>query len=200
MGVLISGGGTTLQNFLDLIDAGRLDARIEVVISSSAKAYGLERARRHNVPTHVVGRGRYPDPQAYGDAIAETLDRYEIDLVTMAGFLKLWTIPERYQGRVMNIHPALIPAFCGPDFYGHRVHEAVVASGVKVSGPTVHFADNAYDTGPIIVQRTVPVTFQDSPDDLAKRVFEQECIAYPEAIRLFAEGRLNIVGRRVQIT
>ena len=200
LGVLISGGGTTLQNFLDKIDADELDATVTVLISSSAKAYGLERARKHNIPTHVIRRGKYPDPAAYGAAIAEALDRHEVDLVTMAGFLKLWTIPERYQGRVMNIHPALIPAFCGQNMYGHIVHEAVVASGVKVTGCTVHFADNEYDTGPIIVQRAVPVRFDDTPEDVAERVFEQECIAYPEAIRLYAAGELKIEGRRVKVT
>ena len=199
LGVLISGGGTTLQNFLDEIEAGRLDAEVAVVISSSGKAYGLERARKHDVPTEVIRRKGFAGPEEYGVAIAEVLDRYEVELVTMAGFLKLWRIPERYQGRVLNIHPALIPAFCGLDFYGHRVHEAVVETGAKVSGCTVHFADNEYDTGPIIIQRTVPVTYEDGPDEVAERVFEQECIAYPESIRLFAEGRLKIVGRRVEI-
>ena len=199
LGVLISGGGTTLQNFLDEIEAGRLDAEVAVVISSSGKAYGLERARKHGVPTEVIRRKVFVGPEEYGVAIAEVLDRHEVELVTMAGFLRLWRIPERYQGRVLNIHPALIPAFCGQDMYGHRVHEAVVETGAKVSGCTVHFADNEYDTGPIIIQRTVPVYFEDGPDDVARRVFEQECIAYPEAIRLFAAGRLKIVGRRVEI-
>jgi len=199
LGVLISGGGTTLQNILDRIDAGSLDAEVAVVISSSAKAFGLERARKHHVPTHVLLRTRYADAKEYGEAIAEILDRYNVELVTMAGFLKLWTIPPRYHGRVMNIHPALIPAFCGLDMYGHAVHEAVVNSGVKISGCTVHFADNEYDTGPIILQRTVPVHFEDTPDDVAKRVFTEECIAYPEAIRLYAQGRLQIEGRRVKI-
>ena len=199
LGVLISGGGTTLQNLLDQIAAGKLAAEVAVVISSTATAHGLERATNHNIPTKVIRRGEFADEKAYGEAIAQTLDRHRVELVTMAGFLKLWTIPERYRGRVMNIHPALIPAFCGQDMYGHAVHEAVVASGVKVSGCTVHFADNEYDTGPIIIQRTVPVHFEDTPEDVAKRVFEQECIAYPEAIRLYAEKRLRVEGRRVRI-
>jgi len=119
--------------------------------------------------------------------------------VCLAGFLQLLTIPEDFAGRVMNIHPALIPAFCGKGFYGHRVHEAVLEAGVKVSGCTVHFADNLYDHGPVIVQRTVPVRDGDTAEVLAARVFEQECEAYPEAIRLFAEGRLQIVGRTVRL-
>jgi formyltetrahydrofolate-dependent phosphoribosylglycinamide formyltransferase len=197
--VLISGGGTTLQNFLDEIDAGRLPAEVAVVISSSAKAYGLERARKRNIPTQIITRSRYADAKTYGEAIAKVLDRYKVELVTMAGFLKFWTIPARYQGRVMNIHPALIPAFCGQDMYGHAVHQAVVRSGVKASGCTVHFADNEYDTGPIIIQRTVPVHFEDTPDDVARRVSREECIAYPEAIRLYSQGRLKIEGRRVRV-
>jgi phosphoribosylglycinamide formyltransferase-1 len=120
-------------------------------------------------------------------------------LVCLAGFLQLISIPEDFQGRVMNIHPALIPAFCGKGFYGHHVHEAVLAYGVKITGCTVHFCDNQYDHGPIILQRAVPVLDDDTPDSLAARVFQQECEAYPEAIRLFAEGRLRIEGRRVRI-
>lgn len=199
LGVLVSGGGTTLENFLQETEAGRLNARVAVVVSSSRKAYALVRAEKHRVPSHVVFRSSYPSPGSFGEAIGRILDRHQVDLVTMAGFLKLWTIPERYLGRVMNIHPALIPAFCGEGMYGHRVHEAVVASGVKVSGCTVHFADNEYDTGPIIIQRTVPVRLEDTPEEVAARVFQQECIAYPEAINLFAAGRLRIEGRRVRV-
>ena len=120
------------------------------------------------------------------------------DLVCLAGFLQLLPIPDDFRGRVMNIHPALIPAFCGKGFYGHRVHEAVLASGVKFSGCTVHFADNEYDHGPIISQSPVPVFADDTPDSLAARVFTEECEAYPEAIRLYAEGKLRIEGRRVR--
>jgi folate-dependent phosphoribosylglycinamide formyltransferase PurN len=118
----------------------------------------------------------------------------------MAGFLQIITVPDDFRMRVMNIHPALIPAFCGKGFYGHHVHEAVIASGVKVTGCTVHYADNEYDHGPIILQRAVPVSDDDTPDTLAARVFEQECEAYPEAIRLFGEGRLAVEGRRVRVT
>ena len=199
LAVLISGGGTTLQNLIDKIAAGDLKARVQVVISSTSKAFGLERARKHNIPTAVVRRKDFADDEAFSAAITAALDRYPVDLVILGGFLKFWKMPPKYKGRVMNIHPALIPAFCGQDFYGHHVHEAVLASGVKVSGCTVHFADNAYDHGPIIIQRTAPVLDDDTPDTLAKRVFEQECIAYPEAIRLFAEGRLSVVARRVVI-
>jgi folate-dependent phosphoribosylglycinamide formyltransferase PurN len=131
--------------------------------------------------------------------MVKRLDERKVDLVCMAGFLSYWIIPERYLGRVMNIHPALLPAFGGEGMYGHHVHEAVLARGCKVSGCTVHFVNNRYDDGPIVLQRAVPVRAEDAPDDLAARVFEQECIAYPEAIRLFAEGRLRIEGRIVHI-
>ena len=130
---------------------------------------------------------------------AEILRRRRVELACMAGFLKLWRIPADFKGRVMNIHPALLPDFGGRGFYGHRVHEAVLSSGAGESGCTVHFADNEYDHGPIILQRRVPVLAEDTPESLADRVFEQELVAYPEAIRLFAAGRLKVEGRRVTI-
>jgi phosphoribosylglycinamide formyltransferase-1 len=200
LAVFVSGGGTTLQNFIDLIRAGQLPARISVVLASRKSAYGLVRAEDNNIPSVVVPSVRYKkDWKAMSAAINESIAPYEIDLICLAGFMCLYEIPPQYEGKVMNIHPALIPAFCGEDFYGHHVHEGVLEYGAKVSGCTVHFANNEYDHGPIIVQRTVPVLDDDTPETLAARVFEQECIAYPEAIRLFAEGRLKIEGRRVRI-
>ncbi len=197
--VLISGSGTTLQNFIDLIEAGKLDASIRVVISSKPDATGLERAIKHNIPTAVVPYKNHKNIDSFSNAITSELEKYPIDLVTLAGFLHLYKIPEKYKGLVMNIHPGLIPAFCGHHYYGHKVHEAVVNYGAKVSGCTVHFADNEYDKGPIIIQRAVPVLEDDTPDTLAARVFKEECEAYPEAIRLFAAGRLKTEGRRVRI-
>jgi phosphoribosylglycinamide formyltransferase-1 len=199
LAVLISGGGTTLQNFIDRIAAGQLDAVIEVVVSSRPGVAGLDRARRAHVPHCVVPRKAYPSTEAFSAEVWGIVDRYPVDLVTMAGFLSLIQVPTRYVGRVMNIHPALIPAFCGERLYGHRVHEAVLAYGAKVSGCTVHFADNVYDHGPIIIQRCVPVLDDDTPENLAARVFKEECIAYPEAIRLFGQGRLSVEGRRVRV-
>lgn len=199
LAALISGGGTTVQNFIDQIAAGRLEASVEVVVSSRPGVKGLQRAERAGVPNFVVRRRDYDTIEAFSNALWEIVDRYNVDLVTLAGFLSLIRIPGRYLGRVMNIHPALIPAFCGDRFYGHHVHEAVLAYGAKVSGCTVHFADNVYDHGPVIIQRCVPVMDDDTPETLAARVFEQECIAYPEAIRLFGQGRLKIEGRRVRI-
>ncbi len=199
LGVLISGGGRTLQNLIDRINDGSLEARIRVVVSSNPEAFGLERARRHKIPTVVINRKDFKGDEAFSQAITDELGKYELDLVVLAGFNCLYRIPERYKGRVMNIHPALIPAFCGKGYYGEKVHRAVLESGVEVTGCTVHFADNSYDHGPIILQRTVPVSKGDTPESLAERVFKEECIAYPEAIRLFQEGRLKIEGNRVRI-
>ena len=199
MAVLLSGGGTTLQNFVDLIEAGKLDARVAVVVSSRADAFGLERAKQHGIPTAVVASRKFRDFEAMSDAIDIELQRHAVELVTMAGFMCFLRIPSWLEGRVMNIHPALIPAFCGKGWYGHRVHEAVIEFGAKLSGCTVHFADNEYDHGPIIIQRAVPVLDEDTPDTLAARVGVEERKAYPEAVQLFAEGRLRIEHGRVRV-
>ena len=199
LAVLLSGGGTTLQNILDRIADGRLDAEVAVVLSSRADAYGLERARQAGVPTVTVARKAYPDVQSFNDAAHAALEPYAAELAVLAGFLSLFQPRARYAGRVLNIHPALIPSFCGEGFYGHRVHEAVLASGVKVSGCTVHFADDQYDRGPIILQRCVPVLDDDTAETLAARVLALEHELYPEAIQLCAENRLRVDGRRVRI-
>ena len=195
LGVLVSGGGTTLQNFFDRIDDGSLNAEVACVISSSRDAYALERASARGIPGLAVQRSDYQTVGEFSKAIFDVLDGHAVDLVTLAGFLKLIEIPDSYVGRVMNIHPALIPAFCGDGMYGMKVHKAVVERGVKVSGCTVHFADNVYDNGPIILQKTVPVYGGDTPEDVRKRVFEQEKLAYPEAINLHAAGKVTIRGR-----
>jgi formyltetrahydrofolate-dependent phosphoribosylglycinamide formyltransferase len=199
LGVLLSGGGRTLENLLERIHAGALPAHVAVVIASRPNIRGIEIGRAAGLPTHLVRRRDFPDLQAYSDAMTRTLDDARVDLVCLAGFLSHWIIPERYAGRVMNIHPALLPAFGGKGMYGHHVHEAVLGRGCKVSGCTVHFVNNNYDEGPIILQRPVPAYAEDTADDLAARVFVEECIAYPEAIRLFAEGRLRIDGGAVHI-
>lgn len=199
LAVLLSGGGSTLQNFIDRIAAGTLPAQIVVVASSRGDAYGLERARQAHLPTLVVPRKEYPDADRYGDALHAALEPYAVDLIILAGFLSLFAPRARYAGRMMNVHPALIPAFCGSGFYGAKVHRAVIDSGVRVSGCTVHFADDQYDHGPIILQGTVPVLDDDTPESLAARVQSLEQELYPEAVRLFAEGRLRIEGRRVRI-
>jgi phosphoribosylglycinamide formyltransferase 1 len=199
LGVLISGGGTTLGNFISKIAAGELCAEVAVVIASGAGCGGLERARQAGLRAEVVSRGSFADAGDFSDAIFGILRDAEVQLVALAGFLTLVHIPDDYRFRVMNIHPALIPAFCGKGYFGHKVHEAVLERGVKITGCTVHFADNQYDHGPIILQRPVPVLDDDTPDSLAARVFAAECEAYPEAVRLFAAGRLEVVGNRVRV-
>ncbi len=199
LAVLLSGGGTTLQNLLDRILSGQLRAEVVAVVSNVADAFGLERARKVGIPTYVVERRLCASREEFSRRIFEPCRDASADLVCMGGFLQLVAIPDDFTHRVMNIHPSLIPAFCGKGFYGERVHEAAIAMGVKVSGCTVHFADNEYDHGPIIVQRTVAVFNEDTAETLFDRVFIQECEAYPEAIRLFAEGRLRVEGRRVRV-
>jgi formyltetrahydrofolate-dependent phosphoribosylglycinamide formyltransferase len=199
LAVLLSGSGTTLQNLIDRIADRRLDAQIVQVIASKAHAFGLERARKAGLPAAVVDRKECSSVEEFSSRLFEICRRQEVQLVCLAGFLHLIRVPDDFTGRVMNIHPALIPAFCGKGMYGHRVHQAVLESGAKISGCTVHFADNEYDHGPIILQRVVPVLDDDTPDTLAARVFDLECQAYPEAIRLHAEGKLRIEGRRVRI-
>jgi len=199
LAVLLSGGGSTLQNLLDCIAAGSLPADVAVVVASRADAGGLQRAAAAGIPARVVARKAYADVASFNDALHDVLAEFDVDLVVLGGFLSLFQPRQRYAGRVMNIHPALIPAFCGAGFYGDKVHQAVIASGVRVSGCTVHFADDHYDHGPIILQGTVPVLDDDTPAALAARVHALENDLYPEAIRLFAAGRLQIEGRRVRI-
>lgn len=199
LAVLLSGSGTTLQNLIDEISAGTLAAEIVAVIASRAGVKGLDRAGAAGIPHQVVARKSYPDSDSFNDALHAALAPYDADLVVLAGFLSLFEPRQRFHHRVLNIHPALIPAFCGAGFYGERVHRAVIEAGVKVSGCTVHFADDQYDHGPIILQGAVPVEEDDTPETLAARVHEVENRLYPEAIRLWAEGRLRIDGRRVRI-
>jgi len=188
LAILISGGGRTLVNLQQLIDEGLLDAQIDVVISSRGDVAGIERARGLGLRTVVVER-RGQTTESFSRRITEVVG--EVDLVGMAGFLAFWRIPDEFLGRVINIHPALLPDFGGKGMYGHHVHEVVLATGRTESGCTVHYCDNHYDHGPIIVQRKVPVLPNDTPDTLAARVFEQECLAYPEAIRMIADGRVR---------
>ncbi len=200
MGVLLSGGGTTLQNLIDHIEAGALDATVACVISSRDDAYGLVRAKNHDIPAYVISRKAYGhDLVGFNQAIWKHLRDHEVELIALAGFMSLLEIPADYVNRIMNTHPALIPAFCGQGMYGHHVHEAVLAYGAKVSGATVHFVNAEYDNGPIILQEAVPVDEDDTPDTLAERVMALERKLYPKAIQLFAEGRLQVEGRRVRI-
>lgn len=197
--VLISGAGTTLKNLIEKVQSGQLPVSIALVISSNPQAGGLQHAAAANIPALVVDWNAYRDPQPFSQEIFDHCRRTGVNLVVMGGFLKRLVIPNDFENKVVNIHPALIPAFCGQGFYGLRVHQAVLEYGAKITGCTVHFADNIYDHGPIILQKTVPVLEDDTPETLAARVFTAECEAYPEAIRLIAEGRVRVEGRKVRI-
>jgi len=199
LGVLISGGGRTLMNILEYIKQDQLNAEVAVVISSRLTVTGVERAKNAGLDVKIIRKKDYPDIDEFSKRIEEELVAANVDLVVQAGWLCLWKIPARYENRVMNIHPALLPSFGGQGMWGHHVHEAVLAAGCKVSGCTVHLCTNEYDEGPIIVQRACEVKDNDTPDTLAARVFEQECIAYPQAIRLFAEDRILVQKGKAKI-
>jgi len=199
LGVLISGGGTTLANFLARIESGELDAEIPLVLADRPGCGGITRAEQAGLRCEVISRREYPTVESFSEIVFDRLRTADVDLVTLAGFLSLIRIPDDFAYRVMNIHPALIPAFCGQGYYGEKVHRAAIQRGVKVSGCTVHFADNQYDHGPVIVQKSVPVLDDDTPRTLAARIFEAECEAYPEAIELFASGRIEIADQRVRL-
>ena len=199
LGVLISGGGRTLINILDYIKNGRLNAEVAVVICSRSTIAGVERAKNAGLDVKIIRKKDYPDIDKFSNRLEEELVAANVGLVIQAGWLCLWNIPKRYENRVMNIHPALLPSFGGQGMWGHHVHEAVLEAGCKVSGCTVHFCTNEYDEGAIIVQRACEVKESDTPDSLADRVFEQECIAYPQAIRLFAENKIHFQNNKLII-
>jgi len=195
--VLISGSGRTLRNLIERIAQGRLDVEIRLVVSSHASAGGLRYAEEAGIPTKTVRRGSCVDAEAFRDEIFGACREARVRLVVMAGFVKHLPIPADFLLRVINIHPALIPAFCGQGYYGHRVHEAVLEYGVKVTGCTIHFVDDQYDHGPIILQQVVPVRDDDTPQTLADRVFAAECEAYPKVLQLSARGQIRVAGRKV---
>ena len=197
--VLISGGGTTLYNLLDKIAQHDLPIEVRLVVSSNPAAGGLAYAEQANIPVQIVPRSASATAAEFSTAVFEPCRQAGVDLVVMGGFLKHVLIPSDFENRVVNIHPGLIPSFCGHGFYGRRVHQAVLDYGAKVSGCTVHFVDDEYDHGPIIMQRSVPVEPGDTAESLAKRIFRVECEAYPEALQLIASGRVRVVGRRVEI-
>jgi formyltetrahydrofolate-dependent phosphoribosylglycinamide formyltransferase len=184
------------MNLHGRIASGTLDATIRIVVCSRGDAPGAARARDVGLPIVVVER-KTLSPEAFQERIAQAV--LGADLVCMAGFLSMWRVPDELHGRVINIHPALLPDFGGQGMYGHHVHQAVLRAGRSESGCTVHFCNNEYDRGPIILQRKVPVRPDDTPESLAVRVFEQECMALPEVIQLFAEGRIRLEGCAVTI-
>lgn len=201
--VLVSGGGTNLQAIIDGINNGTIkDTKIEVVISNNKNAFALERAKNNNIAAQCISPKDYADREEFHKALLAAIDSYEVDLIVLAGYLV--AIPgimvEAYPNRIINIHPSLIPSFCGKGFYGLHVHEGVLARGVKVTGATVHFVDNGTDTGPIILQKPVMVEQGDTPEILQKRVMEQaEWIILPQAINLIAEGKVSVVDGKALI-
>ena|SRR5688572_8146274 len=199
LAVLVSGGGTTLQNFIDEIGAKTVDAEIKVVVASRTDIKGLDRARAAGIAAHVVERSKFSTVEEFSARVFKHCGESGAELVCLGGWLCMLAIPQRWHGKVMNIHPALLPSFGGKGMYGLRVHQAVLDHGCKVSGCTVHFVDDQYDNGPIILQRTCAVLDDDTAETLAHRVFEEERMAYPEAIRLCHQDRLTIEGRRVRI-
>jgi formyltetrahydrofolate-dependent phosphoribosylglycinamide formyltransferase len=201
VGVLVSGTGTVLQGLIDACRRGETAAHIAVVISNVPGAFALERARAAGIPAVTLDHRAFRNRDAFETALRDTLERAGVDLVCLAGFLRILTprFVDAFAGRIMNIHPALLPAFGGKGMYGDRVHEAVLASGARLSGCTVHFVTPDPDAGPIIVQMPVPVEDGDTPATLSARVRHQELRAYPLAVRLFAEGRLRVEGNRVRV-
>lgn len=195
--VLLSGSGRSLENLYEQIHAGSLRAEISLVVASNPAAGGIERARRRGTPVAVVPPQSAADTAAYSAEVFHAVDSVSPALVVLAGFMRIVDIPDRYQWRVINIHPALLPAFGGRGMYGHHVHNAVLASGARLSGCTVHYVTNEVDAGPIIEQRVIGVRDEDDADALAARVFEQEKIALPRSIQLHLDGKLQIRGRRV---
>ncbi|NLJ98603.1 MAG: phosphoribosylglycinamide formyltransferase [Tissierellia bacterium] len=201
IGVLISGGGTNLQSIIDSINDGYIDGEIKIVISNREDAYGLIRAERAGIEALYVDRYKYNTEKEYNERIIQELKKRDIELVVLAGYLKVLSkeFVDEYEGRIINIHPSLIPSFCGEGCYGEKVHSMVLDYGVKVTGVTVHFVDEGTDTGPIILQKTVDVKDNDTVDSLKERVLKVEHEALPEAVRLFCQDRLTIKGRKVII-
>jgi phosphoribosylglycinamide formyltransferase 1 len=200
LAVLISGSGTTLQNLIQRIADHSIKANISLVIASRAGIRGIEIAHQAQLRCEVIERKKFNSIPEFSRKIFQPCNEAGVDLICLAGWLSLLEISPKWEGKIMNIHPALLPSFGGAGMYGQRVHQAVLDQGCKVSGCTVHFVDGEYDKGPIIIQRSCPVIDADTAQTLARRVFEEEKIAYPQAIQLFQQGRLKIEGRRVRIS
>jgi phosphoribosylglycinamide formyltransferase-1 len=199
--VLASGGGTNLQAIIDNIQAGKLDARIKAVISNNSKAFCLERARKHNIPAIHLSHKMFDTQDEFDEKLLSILKEKEVDLVILAGYMKILSpkVIRTYRNKILNIHPALLPHFGGKGMYGIHVHEAVLKSGMKVSGVSVHIVDEIYDHGAIVLQRCVPVEDQDTPESLAERVLKVEHQLYPEAIQLFAEDKIEVRDNKAYI-
>ncbi len=196
--VLASGGGTDFQSIIDAVENKELNIKIEMLIASKENIYAIERAKKHGIETHVVSRKEYKDKSS--DKILE-LVKDKVDLIVLAGFLSILDgkILDEFENRIINIHPSLIPSFCGPGMYGLRVHEAAIEYGVKFSGCTVHYVNSKVDGGAILLQEAVPVYFEDDAETLQKRILEKEHIILPKAIKLISEGKVEFVNNRVKI-
>lgn len=197
--VLVSGGGTDLQSIIDAVENKEIDCKIEMVISSKEGVHSLERAKKHGIESHVITKKEYKDKQS--DKILSLVDG-KVDLIVLAGYLSILDgeILEKFKNRIINIHPSLIPSFCGPNMYGLKVHEAAIKKGVRFSGCTVHFVNNEVDGGAIILQEAVPVYFEDTPETLQARILEKEHIILPKAVKLISENKVKVIDGRVKIT
>ncbi len=202
VGVLVSGGGTNLQAILDNIESGYINnAKIVTVISSNPEAYALKRAEKYNINAVCIRKKDYPDEESFLSAMEKHLDSFGVELIVLAGFMTVLgkSFTEKYKNRIINIHPALIPSFCGDGFYGLKVHEEALKKGVKVTGATVHFVNEETDGGPIILQKAVEVQDDDTPEILQKRVMQEaEWKIFPEAVKLISEGKIVVEGNKVR--
>ncbi|TCO74795.1 phosphoribosylglycinamide formyltransferase [Marinisporobacter balticus] len=199
--VFVSGGGTNLQTIIDHIEKDNIDGEIKIILSSKENAYALERGKKHGIEGCYIGKKNYPDLKERSRKITEILKEKKIDLIVLAGFMSILDkeIVQMYKNRIINVHPSLIPSFCGKGYYGEKVHEAVLSYGVKVTGATVHFVDEGTDTGPVILQKAVQVKADDTVASLSKRVLAVEHEILPLAVELFCEGKLEVIGRRVTL-
>lgn len=201
IGVLISGGGTNLQSIIDSINQGYINGRVELIISNKKDAYGLERGKKAGIESIYINPSDFENSDLFNNKLLEEFKKRKIDLIVLAGYLKILSkeFVQEYSGRIINIHPSLIPSFCGKNYYGIRVHNAVIEYGCKITGATVHIVDEGADTGPIILQESVKVDEDDTPETLQKKVLELEHVILPEAVKLYCENRLTINGRKVKV-
>lgn len=201
IGVLISGSGTNLQSLIDNVESGSIKGVISLVISNKKDVYGLERAKKHNIHAVYLNSKDYENFDKYNDALIEELKNHGVELVVLAGYLKILTSKfiEEYRNRIINIHPSLIPSFSGKGYYGIKVHEAVIDYGVKISGATVHFVDEGADTGPIIIQEAVEVKSDDTAVTLQQKILQIEHKILPLAVKYYSEGKIQISGRKIKI-
>lgn len=201
IGVLVSGSGTNLQSLIDNIENGSINGKIEVVITNRENAYGLERARQNNIEAVYINQNDYDSFEKFNDAIIDVLKSNNVDLVVLAGYLKILShkFIEAYRNKILNIHPSLIPSFCGKGYYGLKVHEAAINYGVKISGATVHFVDEQADAGPIVLQEAIEVNCNDTAELLQQKILKIEHKLLPLAVKYFCQGRLEVNGRNVII-